>query len=42
MVTVNELTAAVEEVLIDEETLQGRIAEPGASITEDYRGRDLC
>ena len=41
MSSVNELTAAVEEVLIDEETLQGRIAELGASITEDYRGRDL-
>jgi len=38
---VNELTAAVEEVLIDEETLQGRIAELGAAITDDYRGRDL-
>jgi hypoxanthine phosphoribosyltransferase len=39
--SVNELTAAVEEVLIDEETLQGRITELGAAITEDYRGRDL-
>jgi hypoxanthine phosphoribosyltransferase len=38
---VNELTAAVEEVLIDEDTLQGRIGELGAEITEDYRGRDL-
>jgi hypoxanthine phosphoribosyltransferase len=38
---INELTAAVEEVLIDEETLQGRITELGASITEDYRGHDL-
>ena len=38
---INELTAAVEEVLIDEETLQGRIGELGALITEDYRGRDL-
>jgi hypoxanthine phosphoribosyltransferase len=41
MSPVNELTAAVEEVLIDEETLQGRIAELGAAVTEDYRGRDL-
>jgi hypoxanthine phosphoribosyltransferase len=41
MSPVNELTAAVEEVLIDEETLQGRIAELGAAITDDYRGRDL-
>jgi hypoxanthine phosphoribosyltransferase len=39
--SVNELTAAVEEVLIDEETLQGRIRELGAEITDDYRGRDL-
>ncbi|HSK15614.1 MAG TPA: hypoxanthine phosphoribosyltransferase [Gaiellaceae bacterium] len=39
--TVNELTAAVEEVLVDEETLQARIAELGREISEDYRGRDL-
>jgi hypothetical protein len=38
---VNELAAAVEEVLVDEHALQERIAELGASITEDYRGRDL-
>jgi hypoxanthine phosphoribosyltransferase len=38
---VNELAAAVEEVLVDEQALQERIAELGASITEDYRGRDL-
>jgi hypoxanthine phosphoribosyltransferase len=36
-----QLHAAVEEVLIDEAALQNRIAELGASITEDYRGRDL-
>ncbi|HEX2044996.1 MAG TPA: hypoxanthine phosphoribosyltransferase [Gaiellaceae bacterium] len=41
MSQVNELAAAVEEILIDEETLQGRIAELGAEITNDYRGRDL-
>jgi hypoxanthine phosphoribosyltransferase len=35
------LHAAVEEVLIDEASLQNRIAELGAAITEDYRGRDL-
>lgn len=35
------LHAAVEEVLIDEATLQNRIAELGAAITDDYRGRDL-
>ena len=38
---VNELSAAVEEVLVDEHALQGRVAELGASITDDYRGRDL-
>ena len=31
----------VDEILIDEETLQRRIAELGAQVTEDYRGRDL-
>ena len=41
MSQVNELTAAVEEVLIDEETLQGRIAELGREVSDDYRGRDL-
>ena len=35
------LHAAVEEVLIDEASLQNRIAELGTAITEDYRGRDL-
>jgi hypoxanthine phosphoribosyltransferase len=35
------LHAAVEEVLIDEASLQNRIAELGAAITDDYRGRDL-
>ena len=38
---VNELSAAVEEVLVDEHALQTRVAELGAAITEDYRGRDL-
>jgi hypoxanthine phosphoribosyltransferase len=38
---VNELDAAVSEILIDEETLHGRIAELGAAVSEDYRGRDL-
>ena len=36
-----QLHAAVEEVLIDEAALQSRIAELGAAISEDYRGRDL-
>ena len=38
---VNELTTAVSEVLIDEETLHGRIAELGSQISDDYRGEDL-
>jgi len=33
--------ADVDEILIDEARLQGRVAELGAQITEDYRGRDL-
>jgi hypoxanthine phosphoribosyltransferase len=37
----NELSAAVSEILIDEETLHGRIAELGAQISDDYRGQDL-
>ena len=41
MSSVNELTAAVSEILIDEETLQSRIGELGAEISEDYRGRGL-
>ncbi len=36
-----ELSAAVEAVLIDEGTLGRRIAELGAEISADYRGRDL-
>ncbi len=36
-----ELNAAVEDVLIDEEALARRVAELGAEITADYRGRDL-
>ncbi len=41
MSSVDELTAGVQEILIDESALQARIAELGALITEDYRGRDL-
>jgi hypoxanthine phosphoribosyltransferase len=37
----NELSAAVSEILIDEETLHGRIAELGAQVADDYRGEDL-
>ena len=37
----NELSAAVSEILIDEETLHSRIAELGAQISDDYRGENL-
>ncbi len=40
MSQVEELTAGVQEILIDEATLQARISELGSEITEDYRGRD--
>jgi len=36
-----ELEAAVGEILIDEETLAGRVAELGAEVSADYGGRDL-
>ena len=35
-----ELEAGVQQVLIDEATLQRRIDEPGAEITRDYEGRE--
>ncbi len=41
MTPVNQLTAAVEEILIEEDVLQSRIADLGAEISQDYRGRDL-
>ena len=41
MSSVNELTAAVSDILIGEDTLQSRIGELGAEISDDYRGRDL-
>jgi hypoxanthine phosphoribosyltransferase len=41
MSQVTELHAAVEEVLIDEGTLQTRISELGSEVADDYRGRDL-
>ena len=40
-VHVAELDADVEEVLIEEEAVRARVAELGATLTEDYRGRDL-
>ena len=36
-----ELERAVGEVLIDRETLAGRVAELGAEVSADYEGRDL-
>jgi len=36
-----ELSAGVQEILIDEATLQARIAELGERVTADYAGRDL-
>ena len=36
-----ELESAVNEVLIDQETLSKRVAELGAEISADYAGRDL-
>ena len=39
--TQTEFDHAVGEVLIDEATLQGRIAELGAEVSADYAGRDL-
>jgi len=38
---VNELAAAVGEVLIGEAALGARIEELGAEVSDDYRGRDL-
>jgi hypoxanthine phosphoribosyltransferase len=36
-----ELEQAVGEILIDEETLAGRVRELGAEVSADYQGRDL-
>jgi hypoxanthine phosphoribosyltransferase len=40
-VSQTELESAVGEVLIDTETLSGRVAELGVEISSDYDGRDL-
>jgi hypoxanthine phosphoribosyltransferase len=40
-VSQTELERAVGEVLIDRETLAGRVAELGAEVSADYEGRDL-
>jgi hypoxanthine phosphoribosyltransferase len=40
-VSQTELEHAVQDVLIDEESLRARIAELGDEISDDYRGRDL-
>ena len=39
--TQTELERGVEEILIDEETLQARIHELGAELSADYAGREL-
>jgi hypoxanthine phosphoribosyltransferase len=39
--TQTELERGIEEILIDEETLQTRIRELGVEISADYAGRDL-
>jgi hypoxanthine phosphoribosyltransferase len=36
-----ELEEAVGDILIDEETLQSRIAELGTEVSADYRGKEL-
>jgi hypoxanthine phosphoribosyltransferase len=36
-----QLDAAIDEILIDEETLAARVAELGAEVSADYEGRDL-
>jgi len=40
-VTESTLERAVDEVLIEEERLRGRVAELGEEISADYAGRDL-
>jgi len=40
-VNTTELESAVSEVLIDDETLQRRVAELGEEVSADYAGRDL-
>jgi hypoxanthine phosphoribosyltransferase len=40
-VSATELERGVESILIDEDTLQARIAELGDEISADYAGRDL-
>jgi len=40
-VTQTELEWGVGEILIDEETLRGRIVELGEEVSADYAGRDL-
>jgi len=36
-----ELTRGVSKILVEEDTLRGRIAELGAEVSNDYAGRDL-
>ena len=39
--TQTELTSAVSEILVDEDSLRARVAELGEEISTDYAGRDL-
>jgi hypoxanthine phosphoribosyltransferase len=39
--TMAELTRGVSKILVEEDTLRGRIAELGAAVSDDYAGRDL-
>ena len=39
--TMAELTRGVSKILVEEDTLRGRIAELGAEVSNDYAGRDL-
>jgi hypoxanthine phosphoribosyltransferase len=36
-----QLDAAIDEILIDEETLAARVAELGSEVSADYEGREL-
>ena len=39
--TMAELTRGVSKILVEEDTLRGRIAELGAEVSNDYAARDL-
>src|SRR3954467_7663041 len=39
--TMPELTRGVSKILVEEDTLRGRIAELGAAVSDDYAGKDI-